>query len=219
MARPCRYRRRKLHQIENPCRRLFVSDSSAPTPRPSGGNGNLEPADSMMISSWPHRDPPFFCLRFAATKSQSSNPAMGEIGVALCRLLSRRRFVISSSILCRSEITRIPLFSQVLTDLFKVESIQRSKESIFDNNRAAQISPGSMGSNKGNSSSLQEKFVVIIIWSWLVVVDSSDPFAWLELGSSCFDFDRLDWDRERGSISWSSDLSLLHANGRLWDPI
>lgn len=74
------------------------------------------------------------------------------------------------------------------------------------------------GSSNGNSKSPVENFFVIIIvgGSWLVVVESSEPFAWLELGSSCFDL--LDWDKERGSGS-SSDLSLLHMKGRDEEPI
>lgn len=74
------------------------------------------------------------------------------------------------------------------------------------------FSLGSMESSKGNSKRVGESFVVIIMvgGSWLVVVESSEPFAWLELGRSGLDL--LLWARERGS--GSSDLSLLQTNER-----
>ena len=73
----------------------------------------------------------------------------------------------------------------------------------------------SIDSSKGNSKSAEEKFVVgvLTVRSLLVVGESSEPFAWLELGSSCFDF--LSGTKEIGS--GSSDLSLLQTNGRLWE--
>lgn len=92
------------------------------------------------------------------------------------------------------------------TDFSRVEE---SKVGAFE----GWFSLGSVGSSNGNSKRTgEESFVVIIMvgGSWLVVVESSEPFAWLELGQSCFDL--LLWARERGS--GSSDLSLLQTNER-----
>lgn len=72
-------------------------------------------------------------------------------------------------------------------------------------------------SNKGNSRGGESFFVIIIIieeGSWLVVVESSDPLALLEFGSSVFDL--LLWPNERGSGS-TAGPSLLHRKGMQGD--
>lgn len=80
---------------------------------------------------------------------------------------------------------------------------------------------GSIGSNNGNSKKADEKFVEVVVIVDMrrscVVVESCEPFAWLELGSLLFDL--LLWTKERGSVSdvackgQSSNLSLLQTNG------
>lgn len=69
-------------------------------------------------------------------------------------------------------------------------------------------------SNRGNSKGPSLFVIIIEEGSWLVVVESSDPLALLELGSSCFDL--LLGLKGRGSGS-PPGLSLLHRKGMQFD--